>query len=416
MRTMPAPVISNVLHHIDDTVQNVSMLKLSFNQFQCSTSIKLVIVVFLFNIAIVQSHYRHSTVDRSFDLLRKQLIYIINPDLSSEPDESGWHNNANSLAKWNYLNELSINGRKNNYPTSSIPVLSSVSSATSSASSTSSSSSSKTQTGSSNWQISSHTSPQQQQCPQSDDHHILLPCTCNANKKEILCRGGGSSMANIVGKQLRNTFVYYAKWIPISLQRFDSIYINLRNLTIIDANIFNGIKFANILLSGLDLTYIHRDAFRGTEQHVYTVFIYGTNLSSEKYSQYDFFASIRTLINLQKLIIYQNHLLSIPEQAFAWSLPASNSSNEAESGTTTCESQLTEIQITTGSIQSIETDAFASLVHLEQLSLSKNRINLIHPYAFRMHQPSNRTLLIDLTDNELNSTSFMPNALLGAQR
>lgn len=80
------------------------------------------------------------------------------------------------------------------------------------------------------------------------------------------------------------------------------------------------------------------------------------------------------------------------------------------------ELQLTEIQITTGNIRSIGTDAFADLLHLEQLSLSKNQINFIHPYAFRMNKSSNLTLMIDLTDNDLNSTSFVPESFLDAKR
>ncbi|OTF69896.1 slit protein-like protein [Euroglyphus maynei] len=80
------------------------------------------------------------------------------------------------------------------------------------------------------------------------------------------------------------------------------------------------------------------------------------------------------------------------------------------------ESQLTEIQITTGNIQSIGTDSFADLQHLEQLSLSKNHINFIHSYAFRMNKPSNLTLMIDLTDNDLNSSSFVPESFIGAKR
>ena len=152
--------------------------------------------------------------------------------------------------------------------------------------------------------------------PHSDDHHILLPCTCNASKKEILCRGGGSSISGSATEQLRNTFVYYAKWIPEDMQRFDSIYINLRNLTILEERLFNGIKFSNILLSGNELKFIDRNAFIGTEYTVYTVFIYGTNLSSELNGKFDFFASIRSLINLQKLIIYQNNLTMIPERYF----------------------------------------------------------------------------------------------------
>lgn len=88
---------------------------------------------------------------------------------------------------------------------------------------------------------------------------------------------------------------------------------------------------------------------------------------------------------------------------------AALSSNETES-------QLTEIQITTGNIQSIGSDAFADLLHLEQLSLSKNHINFIHAYAFRMNKPSNLTLMIDLTDNDLNSSSFEPESFLGAKR
>ncbi|XP_075676029.1 endothelin-converting enzyme homolog [Dermatophagoides pteronyssinus] len=264
---------------------------------------------------------------------------------------------------------------------------------------------------------------QQQQCPHSDDHHILLPCICNSNKKEIICRGGGSTISGSASEQLQNTFIYYAKWIPLELQYFDSIYINLRNLTKLDEKLFNGIKFSNLLLSGSELTYLHRNTFLDTEKYIYTVFIYGTNLSSEPNGRFDFFASIRKLINLQKLIIYQNNLTEIPERAFTQNDLKSINNNVTDNNETLSnneqdvhELQLTEIQITTGNIRSIGTDAFADLLHLEQLSLSKNQINFIHPYAFRMNKSSNLTLMIDLTDNDLNSTSFVPESFLDAKR
>ncbi|XP_075587625.1 neprilysin-1-like isoform X2 [Dermatophagoides farinae] len=334
------------------------------------------------------------------------------------------------------LSIILANGKMNQIKQlpSSSSVQPSVHSKSSSSSSSTSASSSST----------SHHHQQYQQCPHSDDHHILLPCTCNASKKEILCRGGGSSISGSATEQLRNTFVYYAKWIPEDMQRFDSIYINLRNLTILEDRLFNGIKFSNILLSGNELKFIDRNAFIGTEYTVYTVFIYGTNLSSELNGKFDFFASIRSLINLQKLIIYQNNLTMIPERAFTTTLvdnkndddddshssslnntdgieqtstPSSSSAEAAAAfSSNETESQLTEIQITTGNIQSIGSDAFADLLHLEQLSLSKNHINFIHAYAFRMNKPSNLTLMIDLTDNDLNSSSFEPESFLGAKR
>ncbi|KPM10150.1 slit protein-like protein 2 [Sarcoptes scabiei] len=228
-------------------------------------------------------------------------------------------------------------------------------------------------------------------------------------RREILCRGGGSSTGGSASEQLKKTFEFYSKWIPSSMQRFDSIYINLRNFTTIEADLFKGLKFANILLSGGELTFIHRDAFVGTEQHIYTMFIYGTNLSSKVNTDQDFFASIRKLVNLQKLIIFQNKLIEIPHNAFALESLAQNNETQTKK-------QLTEIQITEGSIVSIGTDAFADLMHLEQLSLNKNRINLIRSYAFRIHHKSNATLILDLTDNDLSPISFETNAFLGANR
>lgn len=79
-------------------------------------------------------------------------------------------------------------------------------------------------------------------------------------------------------------------------------------------------------------------------------------------------------------------------------------------------SHLKEIEITNSRIESIGTDSFYDLTNLVDLDLTKNRINSIKPYAFRMRESSEKMLRIDLTDNLLNESSFHEDSLLGAKR
>lgn len=78
--------------------------------------------------------------------------------------------------------------------------------------------------------------------------------------------------------------------------------------------------------------------------------------------------------------------------------------------------ELKEIVITNGSITSIGTDAFADLSKLNRLQLTQNRIRQIKAFAFRTNYQSNVTLVIDLTENLLETSSFEINSLVGSKR
>lgn len=147
-----------------------------------------------------------------------------------------------------------------------------------------------------------------QQCPTQED--LISPCTCNASKKEVLCRG---SFPNSDVK-LRDAFLMFAKLVPVKLQYFSSIYINLRELTLLDRAVFAGIRFGNIVLKGANLTKIDREAFVGTEHDVLNMYIYGTNLTNTIDDQYNFFSAIQSLNRIQKLVLTKNRLTSIPDR------------------------------------------------------------------------------------------------------
>ena len=143
-------------------------------------------------------------------------------------------------------------------------------------------------------------------CPSPDE--VIAPCVCNSTKNEIICRGPTIES----DAKLRQSFVVLSKFVPAN-QLYYSISINLRDLVSLESDIFAGIRFSTVLLRGHNLTYIDKDAFRGTEEHVHTLYIYKTKLTSLQ-PKYDFFAAVRSLINLKKLTVTSSNLVNIPDR------------------------------------------------------------------------------------------------------
>lgn len=231
-----------------------------------------------------------------------------------------------------------------------------------------------------------------------DDKNV--PCYTNSTKNEIVCLGPGFTDVH-----LRKWFAAFSKTQSISPSFMPyGISINLRDLVALESKVFSGILLGTIFIRGNNFTYIDRDAFQGTENSVQSLYIYRTKLTNFA-PKYNFFAAIKTLSNLNKLTIASNFLAKIPDRAFANENPLKTNLQE-----------LKEIVITNGSILSIGTDAFADLSKLTRLQLTQNQISQIKPFAFRTNYHSNVTLVIDLTENQLEATSFEINALVGSKR
>ena len=259
-------------------------------------------------------------------------------------------------------------------------------------------------------------------CPTSDE--LIHPCVCNSSKSEIICRGTYStssistqsssplsssaistSESDSIDHILHRVFRVFSKHVPN--QQYNSLSINLRNLNRLEANLFDGVRFRTILLRGNNLSYINCAAFNGTEHAIRSLYIYKTRLTNQE-PKYDFFCAIRSLYNLQKLTINGNNLIDIPDKAFSYS--------NNENGIFIKNPSLQEIVISTGTITTIGSDAFANLTYLNNIMLNKNHIQRIKSYAFRTNYRSNITLLIDLTDNLLEPNSFEHGSLIGSQR
>jgi len=130
---------------------------------------------------------------------------------------------------------------------------------------------------------------------------------CNSTKSEVTCRGSIEQS----GIKLQQAFQVFATKVPDQL--YHSISIGLRDLVTLDAAIFAGIRFESLLLQSSDLIYIDRDAFRGTEQSVESLYIYRTKLTNAP-PKHDFFAALRSLVKLKKLTITHNELRDIPDR------------------------------------------------------------------------------------------------------
>jgi hypothetical protein len=86
---------------------------------------------------------------------------------------------------------------------------------------------------------------------------------------------------------------------------------------------------------------------------------------------------------------------------------------------TNIQRNLTEIEFGFGvmsTIQSIGFASFANLPALGSLSFSNQHISHIEFHAFSFYEPSNKTLIIDLTENNLNDSSFEIGSFSGANR
>jgi Leucine-rich repeat (LRR) protein len=133
-----------------------------------------------------------------------------------------------------------------------------------------------------------------------------IPCVCNATTKEIICRGSYIKLDEV--------FEELVKFIPEKERDFDSFYLNVRGLTTLEANTFKGIRFETVFLGGSKLTYLHKDAFLGTESHIKELFAFATNLSIGDTQEYNLFESISSLTNLQRLLISGSNIKHIPDR------------------------------------------------------------------------------------------------------
>jgi hypothetical protein len=132
------------------------------------------------------------------------------------------------------------------------------------------------------------------------------PCICNTTTKEIKCRGSYIKLDEV--------FEELIEFIPEKERDFDSLYLNIRGLTTLEANAFKGIRFQTVFLGGSKLTYLHKDAFLGTQFHVKELYVFATNLSIGDKQEYNLFESISSLTNLQRLVISGSNINHIPDR------------------------------------------------------------------------------------------------------
>jgi hypothetical protein len=190
-------------------------------------------------------------------------------------------------------------------------------------------------------------------------------------------------------------------------KHFEEFWLKNHGIYELEDNVFNGIRFNNIIIDeAMNLTKISTNAFNGTADDILELNLIGKNQLGKDGKIEELFDVFSSLPNLIKIHLNIETIDKIPENAFK---------NK--------QINLTEIELDYwkdgtghGSIKTIGNNAFFHLQNLQFLSFGYQSIDFIPKNAFDFELASNKTLSIDLRDNNLNDTSFESGVFANTKR
>jgi hypothetical protein len=165
-------------------------------------------------------------------------------------------------------------------------------------------------------------------CPQPE---VLMPCICDHDQR-IICAGN-------VEYNLKTVFQQISSQISEDqYKQFTDFRLDNQAITEIEDNVFVDLKFRRIFFGNvLSLNRIRANAFNSTADTVLEFYFESESQIGSK-PEYDdeFFQAMGSLYNIQKLVVDQHKLTTIPAHAFKnnagkrsklWELYFSNLSN-----------------------------------------------------------------------------------------
>jgi hypothetical protein len=232
-------------------------------------------------------------------------------------------------------------------------------------------------------------------CPSNE---VSSYCECDNNV--IKCSG-------IKPFNLSTIFSSMSKNLKPEQKHFEEFWLKNHGIYELEDNVFNGIRFNIIKIEeAMNLTKISTNAFNGTADDILELNLIGKNQLGKDGKIEELFDVFSSLPNLRRIHLNIETIDKIPENAFK---------NE--------QINLTEIELDYwkdgtghGSIKTIGNNAFFHLKNLQIVSFGYQSIDFIPKNAFDFELASNKTLLIQLHDNNLNDTSFESGVFANTKR
>jgi hypothetical protein len=222
-------------------------------------------------------------------------------------------------------------------------------------------------------------------CPSND---VSSYCECGNN--EIKCSG-------FKAFNLSTIFSSMSKSLQPEQKHFEIFWLKNHGITELEDNVFNGIRFNNIKIDeAMNLTKISANAFNGTADDIVEFDLNGKNQLGKDGKVKELFDVLSSLPNLRKLQLSIETINKIPENAF----------KNKQINLTYIYFDYSKDEKSHGSIKTIGNNAFFNLNNLQRLDFGYQSIDFIPKNAFDFELASNKTLSIELHDNNLNDTSF----------
>ncbi len=215
----------------------------------------------------------------------------------------------------------------------------------------------------------------------------IIPKDCSCSDDLTIECGGSGDL------DLKRFFNLLSHNIGEMRKTFKKFTLKNTRINELEKYTFAGITFETIEIIGAkNLSLIHRDAFSETNQFIKTFYVEDTSITScvvPECQDYQIFSAISSMTNLESLTIKKSNLTQIPSNAFH---PLSGEFNN-----------LHIIQMTANKIRKIGGLAFFHCCDLTDLLLADNEIDLISSESLVFNCHSNKPLLIDLSNNKIDS-------------
>lgn len=225
------------------------------------------------------------------------------------------------------------------------------------------------------------------ECPKQE---LLSPCTCILSWWEayITCNGD---------IDIKSVFLKLSQNLPDDKKQFRDLQISNTPIHELEANTFSQITFGYIAINNAkNLTAININAFNGTDLVTTNLAFNNAPLVNKK-STHFIFDIINKFINLQIVSISNSNIEEIPSYAF----------NSLK--------YLSGIYFT-GSLKSIQDDAFYNLHTLNFLDITNNKLDVIHTDAFKFKDQSEVTFIIIIDCYMFNTSHIENNSLTNIGR
>ncbi|CAG2165102.1 unnamed protein product [Oppiella nova] len=228
-------------------------------------------------------------------------------------------------------------------------------------------------------------------CPEycEDIKKDYIPESCTCQNRRIRC-------VAIDDVDLDSLFSYIADGIPYGTREYESFELESSYITTLGTSAFHGLLFKQFIFTSCSkLTCISPTAFMG--QKSTTIFMAeNTPFSSPVTATCDLFSALSTLTNVNQINIVNHKIPQIPNNAF-------NDKMGVLANLRTIDLHSTG---SLGTIISVGKNAFSTLLNLNMVNLSNQKIVAIGDSAFQFPRANWDRITINLEHNNLNGCRF----------